>query len=338
MNIFNRDKNKSQKVFRCYSARKKILDMSKIRYEMLLLRVKDLKHKIFIRNKKEKKLAQEKKNQDETWQSSYWNINKITNKFFRNNNKSDNPFNYNINLQKQKIEFSPKNNTKTPIFKKVHSLYDNSKSKIENKIKNGFDEGIDEIKNKLKVIKKKIQNLNLSSSKRRTMSLDYASEKNKTPNMRTIFKRMLLSDRINENKSASKKNIINEKINNSNVKFTPRNFSSKSISKSPKEEIKKSIIVNKPIVTYKVDDILSEFYKIKSNIKFEKIKLKYNPLIHDKRTADSILDNIEEMKLFQLKEKFINLYIPSPKKKIMSLSDFVDKLKEQCDEIDEPFN
>ncbi len=105
MNIFNRDKNKRQNIFRSYSARKKILDMSKIRYEMLLLRVKDLKHKIFIRNKKEKKLAQEKKNQEETWQSSYWKINKITNKFFRNNNKSDNPFNYNINLQKQKIDF-----------------------------------------------------------------------------------------------------------------------------------------------------------------------------------------------------------------------------------------
>ena len=170
------------------------------------------------------------------------------------------------------------------------------------------------------------------------MSLDYVSEKNKTPNMRTIFKRMLLSDRINENKMASKKNIFNEKNNNSNVKFTPRNFSSKSISKSPKEEIKKSIIVNKPIVTYKVDDILSEFYKIKSNIKFEKIKLKSSPLIHNKIIVDSILDNIEEMKLFQLKEKFFNLYIPSPKKKNISLSDFVDKLKEQCDEIDEPFN
>ena len=61
MNIFNRDKNKRQNIFRSYSARKKILDMSKIRYEMLLLRVKDLKHKIFIRNKKEQKLEKEKK-------------------------------------------------------------------------------------------------------------------------------------------------------------------------------------------------------------------------------------------------------------------------------------
>ena len=148
---------------------------------------------------------------------------------------------------------------------------------------------------------------------------------------------MLLSERINYKKK-SNKNIFNAKINNLKEKFTPRNFSAKSILKSPKEDIKKSIVINKPVINYKVEDILSDFYKIKDNIKFEKIKLKSSPLIDNKIIVDSILDNIEEMKLFQLKEKFFNLYIPSPKKKNISLSDFVDKLKEQCDEIDEPFN
>jgi hypothetical protein len=302
---------------------------------MLLLRVKDLKYKIFIKNKKDQKIEQQKKNKDETWESSYWNINKITNKFFRNNHKSDNPFNYNINQQKQKIDISLKNNT--PIFNKFNSLYDFSKSKIENKIKNGFEEGLDEIKKKLKRIKKKINILNLSSSKGKTISIDYDSEKIKTPNVRNIYKKMLLSERINYKKK-SNKNIFNAKINNLKEKFTPRNFSAKSILKSPKEDIKKSIVINKPVINYKVEDILSDFYKIKDNIKFEKIKLKSSPLIHNKIIVDSILDNSEEMKLFQLKEKFFNLYIPSPKKKNISLSDFVDKLKEQCDEIDEPFN
>ena len=335
MNIFNRDKNKSPNELRSFTTRKKKLDISKIKYEMLLLRVKDLKYKIFIKNKKEQKIEQQKKNKDETWESSYWNINKITNKFFRNNHKSDNPFNYNINQQKQKIDISLKNNT--PIFNKFNSLYDFSKSKIENKIKNGFEEGLDEIKKKLKRIKKKINILNLSSSKGKTISIDYDSEKIKTPNVRNIYKKMLLSERINYKKK-SNKNIFNAKINNLKEKFTPRNFSAKSILKSPKEDIKKSIVINKPVINYKVEDILSDFYKIKDNIKFEKIKLKSSPLIHNKIIVDSILDNIEEMKLFQLKEKFFNLYIPSPKKKNISLSDFVDKLKEQCDEIDEPFN
>ena len=335
MNIFNRDKNKSPNELRSFTTRKKKLDISKIKYEMLLLRVKDLKYKIFIKNKKDQKTEQQKKNKDETWESSYWNINKITNKFFRNNHKSDNPFNYNINQQKQKIDISLKNNT--PIFNKFNSLYDFSKSKIENKIKNGFEEGLDEIKKKLKRIKKKINILNLSSSKGKTISIDYDSEKIKTPNIRNIYKKMLLSERINYKKK-SNKNIFNAKINNLKVKFTPRNFSAKSILKSPKEDIKKSIVINKPVINYKVEDILSDFYKIKDNIKFEKIKLKSSPLIHNKIIVDSILDNIEEMKLFQLKEKFFNLYIPSPKKKNISLSDFVDKLKEQCDEIDEPFN
>ena len=335
MNIFNRDKNKSPNELRSFTTRKKKLDISKIKYEMLLLRVKDLKYKIFIKNKKEQKIEQQKKNKDETWESSYWNINKITNKFFRNNHKSDNPFNYNINQQKQKIDISLKNNT--PIFNKFNSLYDFSKSKIENKIKNGFEEGLDEIKKKLKRIKKKINILNLSSSKGKTISIDYDSEKIKTPNIRNICKKMLLSERINYKKK-SNKNIFNAKINNLKEKFTPRNFSAKSILKSPKEDIKKSIVINKPVINYKVEDILSDFYKIKDNIKFEKIKLKSSPLIHNKIIVDSILDNIEEMKLFQLKEKFFNLYIPSPKKKNISLSDFVDKLKEQCDEIDEPFN
>ena len=335
MNIFNRDKNKSPNELRSFTTRKKKLDISKIKYEMLLLRVKDLKYKIFIKNKKDQKIEQQKKNKDETWESSYWNINKITNKFFRNNHKSDNPFNYNINQQKQKIDISLKNNT--PIFNKFNSLYDFSKSKIENKIKNGFEEGLDEIKKKLKRIKKKINILNLSSSKGKTISIDYDSEKIKTPNVRNIYKKMLLSERINYKKK-SNKNIFNAKINNLKEKFTPRNFSAKSILKSPKEDIKKSIVINKPVINYKVEDILSDFYKIKDNIKFDKIKLKSSPLIHNKIIVDSILDNIEEMKLFQLKEKFFNLYIPSPKKKNISLSDFVDKLKEQCDEIDEPFN
>ena len=340
MNIFNRDKNKSQNTLRCFSARKKKLDMSKLRYEMLLLRVKDLKHKIFIRNKKEQKLEKEKKKKEENWQSSYWNINKIIRKFFRNDNKSDNPFNYNINLQKQKIDLSSKNYTKNPIYlKNVHSLYDSSKSKIENKNKNDFDEGLDEIKNKLKKIKKKINVLNLSSSKKSTISIDYDSEKSKSPTMRNVFKKTLLSDRINEKKVLSKKNLLNEKNNNSNIKFTPRNYSAKSILKSPKEEIKKPKVIHKPIIKYKAEDILSDFYKIKNNIKYDKLKFRSNPLIHNKSIIDSVLDNIEEMKIFQLKEKFIKLlYNHNPKKKIMSLSDFVDKLKEQCEEIDDPFN
>ena len=57
MNIFNRDKNKSQNTLRCFSARKKKLDMSKLRYEMLLLRVKDLKHKKKKKKKKKRKIG-----------------------------------------------------------------------------------------------------------------------------------------------------------------------------------------------------------------------------------------------------------------------------------------
>jgi hypothetical protein len=54
MDFFNRDKNKNENQYRCHSSRKKKLDMSKIRYEMLLLRVKALKHKLFIQKKKKK--------------------------------------------------------------------------------------------------------------------------------------------------------------------------------------------------------------------------------------------------------------------------------------------
>ena len=71
MNIFNRDKNKSPNELRSFTTRKKKLDISKIKYEMLLLRVKDLKYKIFIKNKKDQKIEQQKKNKDETWESSY---------------------------------------------------------------------------------------------------------------------------------------------------------------------------------------------------------------------------------------------------------------------------
>ncbi len=129
---------------------------------MLLLKDKNLKKKIFKRKKKEKKLEKEKKKKEENWQSSYWNINKIIRKFFRNDNKSDNPFNYNINLQKQKIDLSSKNYTKNPIYlKNVHSLYDSSKSKIENKNKKGFDEGLDEIKNKLFILIMNLKKVNI---------------------------------------------------------------------------------------------------------------------------------------------------------------------------------
>ena len=110
MDFFNRDKNKNENQYRSHSSRKKKLDMSKIRYEMLLLRVKALKHKLFIQKKKEKKLEQEKRNKDEQWESSYWKINEISNKFFRNDHKLDNPFNFNIERQKLKVNLSSKAN------------------------------------------------------------------------------------------------------------------------------------------------------------------------------------------------------------------------------------
>ena len=76
---------------------------------------------------------------------------------------------------------------------------------------------------------------------------------------------------------------------------------------------------------------------IRISDKKDKEKLKSSPFIIDDANIDSIMDNIEEMRLFKLKEKFINLRLKKNKKKFVSLSDFTDRLKTLCEEIDDPY-
>jgi hypothetical protein len=334
MDFFNRDKNTNENQYRCHSSRKKKLDMSKIRYEMLLLRVKALKHKLFIQKKKEKKIEQEKRNKDEQWESSYWKINEISNKFFRNDNRLDNPFNFNIERQKLKVNLSSKANRINSTFRKISSHYDISKAKIENKVESGFDEGVNEIKKRLFNIKKKIKVINLSSTKN-TISMDSYSEKIKTPKVNHNFYNQIFSER-KKNHKLTKKILSKGKINlkqKSTPKKLNRNFSSRSSLKTNK----RISIINKPIFFHKVSDILSDYYKIRISIKNDKEKLKSSPFIIDDANIDSIMDNIEEMRLFKLKEKFINLRLKKNKKKFFSLSDFTDRLKTLCEEIDDPY-
>ena len=130
---------------------------------------------------------------------------------------------------------------------------------------------------------------------------------------------------INNNKFKKKYN-----FNDSSIKTKKLNRCSSSINRKSFLKVK-----NLPIYTTNINDFISEFNRIKKNIK--KLKKNYEERhFTTYKEIDHILKVKEDMLMFLLKQKFLNSkFKPKPNKDNLNKKEFINKIKDYIELLEE---
>ena len=252
-----------------------------------------------------------------------------------NNEKSFNILIGKINDSRKKLEKKYNNYKRKSMFLNLNRIESIDKNKNQKYIiksisnhkildKNDYNE-----KNKQN-IKEKYNNL--------YDGIDYKEKENKKIDINKIDKKndILLNIKVKQRPKSNSRNIIkfSQLYNNTTSDNTYSNQTRIVKSAIKKEAFK---IIDKPLYTTKIEDIMNEYYRIKKKSKLIKKKYRENHLANYKE-IDNIIKIKEDLLIFQLKQKFLRKQFPkSETKKINKKELFIKKFRNDFDFFDNKY-
>ena len=307
-------KNEKKKRKKCNSFIESNITIDKIKVDRLFKRVKELKHNIHMKKFKEKN-ENEKQNEIKQPELHYIKINEIIKDYLKNEKK------YLSEDKKLKEEF-----TKFKRIKKYSTDLYIMKGKV-NSFHN-IENTIDDLKIKLDQFKKKVNNYKDNNSHKtirlkKNISSSYLKE-NKIYISTTRNSNHLSLSNINDTNFTN--NLKHNPIKRNNSLLL-NNLQKKKI--FLKNRLSKRSIINKPFYTSNIKDFLIELQRIKYDIlKNRAIHKKYHFMSYN--DIDQMMDNIYDMKIYKLKEKYLRTKFPSKNlKKSSSIKEFQIKMKKE---------
>ena len=227
---------------------------------MLLQNYNKLKHKIFLREQKEKEIEEQELFKEIHQDFNYTNITKIITQFISKKNDKNNPFNYNMKHRKNAIERANRNIKKNRIneaLKKVVLHFTKIKGKLNIKKENRrggliiSENVINEIKNKIVKQKRKLNSRNSNSLLPKTISdFNNRSSNNINNNINKNFIRKSRSccsnlygnrDYINVNMNNSMNYKMNHALSSSSLYEIKHSFPDKNTTNNSYNKNRKSI-------------------------------------------------------------------------------------------------
>ena len=324
-------KLKTKKIFQLKKPKSKmIITLEKIRVNNLFKRVIDLKHNIAIKKYKEKIEKEKEKQKIETPELHFSKISQLLGDYFKSQKqiisdekKIKNEFRKfnrpkrnlsDISLIKGKVNSFSNININDTLNELEQKLNNYSKSLSQHKYKN-----LTNSKNKLSLYKQNSNfssYLNLNNEKKEKIKKENALKFSRNSNF-------LSTNNINETSLSTNiknKNQIIKKSNSLVNESAQKIFSSKN-------KLTKTKIINRPFYTSNIKYFISQFQRIKNEtLKSRYIHKKYHLISYSE--IDKIMDNIEEMKMNKLKQKYLETKFPHKKiTKNYTIKDFQIKLK-----------
>jgi len=279
---------------------------------MLLQNYNKLKHKIFLREQKEKEIEEKELFKEIHQDFNYTNITKIITQFISKKKDKNNPFNYNMQHRKNAIERANRNITKNRIneaLKKVVLHFTKIKGKLNIKKENRrgglliSENVVNEIKDKIDKQKKKLNSRNSNSLLPKTMSdINIRSRNNNIDNInkkgirksRSCFSNLYRNrNYINSNMNNSMTNKMNHASSSSSLYEVNHSFLDKNATHNSYNKNRKSIEHN-----------ISEDSIIKN--KFNRQSFHFN-----KSKENRIMNNIREIHNMKKDIKIFNAFLPN---------------------------
>jgi hypothetical protein len=322
-----------------HSKSKMVVTLDKIKINNLFKRVFDLKHNIAIKKYKEKKEKEKERQKIDTPELHFYKINQILGDYFKSEKQI-------ISDEKRiKGDFSKFNRSKRNLSEiylvkgKVNSFSNNindTLNELEKKL-NSYSKSLSQNKNNN--LTNSSNNLHLYNQKSNFSSfINFNSEKREKIKKENVFKfsrnsNYLSTNNIIETNISSYLKNKNQIIKQSNT----LNHSAKKIF-SAKNKLTKTKIINRPFYTSNIKDFISQFQRIKNEILKSRLIHKKHHLI-SYNEIDKIMDNIEEMKMNKLKDKYLNTRFPTKNIiKNYSIKNFQNKLENEIEKYDNAKN
>ena len=283
---------------------------------MLLQNYNKLKHKIFLREQKEKEIEEQELFKEIHQDFNYTNITKIIAQFISNKKDKNNPFNYNLKHRKNAIERANRNIKKNRIneaLKKVVLHFTKIKGKLNIKKENRrggliiSENVINEIKGKIDKQKKKMNSRNNISLLPKTISdiNDKSSNNNNINNNININKNFIRKSRscfsnlygnrnyFNSNMNNSMNNKMNHALSSTSLYELKQSFQDKDLTHNSYNKNRKSLEHN-----------ISEDSTFKN--KFDRKSFNFN-----KSKENRIMNNIREIHNMKKEIKVLNSLLPN---------------------------
>ena len=325
MKLFKKEKNlQKTKKLNCRRKSEIIITLDKIRVNNLFKRVIELKHNIAMKKFKEK-FEIEKKDKISTPEFYFYKISELINDYMKREKKFILEENK-IKEERNKFNRPTRNFSDYCVKEKVnsHHTINDTVNKIKITLDN-FKHRINQIKNNSQntLFYKKGKNItiNLSKEQKETKETKEATNK-KNKNLSTRNSNCLSTNNIKETNQST-----NIKSNRMKTSFFTLNKQKHSF--NTKIKLTKNKVINQPFYTAKIKDFVNEFNRIKKeNMKNRAFHKKFHFLSYEQ--IDKMMDNIYEMKINNLKQKFINSNFPTKKvKKSFSIQELKTKIKNQ---------
>lgn len=279
---------------------------------MLLQNYNKLKHKIFLREQKEKEIEEQELFKEIHQDFNYTNITKIITQFISKKKDKNNPFNYNMQHRKNAIERANRNIKKNRIneaLKKVVLHFTKIKGKLNIKKENRrgglfiSEKVVNEIINKIDKQKRKLNSRNSNSLLPKTLSdINDKSSNNINININNNFIRKSRScfSNLNDNKNyinSNMNNSMNNKMNHvsssSSLFEAKHSFQDKNLTHNSYNKNRKSIEYN-----------ISADSNIKN--KFDRQSFHFN-----KSKEKRIMNNIREIHMMKKEIQVLNSILPN---------------------------
>ncbi len=328
----------TKKLFQLKKPKSKIIiTLDKIRVNNLFKRVFDLKHNIAIKKYKEKIEKEKEKQKVKTPELHFYKISQLLGNYFKSEKK--------IISDEKRIKSD---------FRKFHRPKRNLSDiyLVKGKVHSFSNTNINDTLNELE---KKLNKYNKNLSQHRNKKLTNSENKLSLYNQNSNFSSFI--NLSNEKKEKIKKENSIKFSRNSNY-FSTNNINETNISTyiknknqiikksnslvndsaqkifSSKNRLTKTKIINRPFYTSNIKDFISQFQRIKNEtLKSRFIHKKHHLISYNE--IDKIMDNIEEMKIYKLKQKYLETKFPRKKiTKNYSIKDFKNKLENACAKYD----
>lgn len=327
--------------------KEKTVDLDHMKTVLLIERFQEIRRKRLQKERKERE-EQKKRNDASQWHPSVSKDEVLGYQFRRNpfEEKKNMLNKFDFKKHKMQIENANRNMEKNRVnnaLKAVTLHFVDVKSKLHLK----DDDDLNILKEKIKRKQKKIhtkRNITNNYNDYRPKTSKINIEKNNTFNQLKI--QNYTKDAINK-----KKKIYPQKNNKTyntvlsltnsynNISNTENSYNilkkRRPISTSPNNSVQ-----NKPIYTTDIKVFYDDYNRIKDKMVYENIKFRKRHLMDDD-TINDIMNIRSEMLFFCLKNKYINCKFPKytiEKKKKPQIDVFIDKLINQCQQMDFELN
>ena len=314
---FLRDKNKH--IFNKNSIIKSKLKIDNISKTIRKNRIKSLVEKISLGSKKIKTKVDMGKNKNDNYENSYKKLIDIINTS-RRKLKLGKKINY------SKLDIAPRKNSL--ILENINNIENiNKLNKKEIRIKaNLFN--INNPDNRKENINESNNNSNIQKQKYKNIYNNLINEEGEVtiikPKLKInlSLKKRPFSYSRNQNKLNHISN-INTNLTNTNSKYK-RFIKSSKRGESPK-------VINKPLYTSKIEDVLNEYHRIKNSNKKTEMKYKERHYLTF-REIDNIMKTKDDLQIFDLQQRFFKKKFPKPiikkkNKKELFIKKFIDDVE-----------